>query len=132
MRGHHVLQQGIQEAMAEGVTGGDWITALLLVCEGITAFWSQKALWRPPSPAPCFQGRRLRPTGRLATAARADETAGRRGASGCDAGRHPPHRALTTSSAVIFNIVTLGQQPAPQPQRLRDVLVSFKPGTQAD
>lgn len=47
-----MLHQGIQEEMAEDVAGRDWITALLLVCEGITAFGSQKPPRRPPSPAP--------------------------------------------------------------------------------
>lgn len=121
-----VLQQGIQEEMAEGVAGGDWITALLLVCEGITAFWSQKPPWRPPSPAPCFPGAKTPANWPSGHSGRADETLGRRGASGCDAGRRPPHRALTTSSAVIFNIVTLGQQPAPQPQRLQDLLTELQ------
>lgn len=38
--------------MAEGVAGRDWTAALLLVCEGITAFRSRKPPRRPPSPAP--------------------------------------------------------------------------------
>ena len=72
-----------------------------------------------PFPSPlASQGRRHWPTGRLATVAGRTRRRADKAPVAAMLADAAPHRALTTSSAVIFNIVTLGQQPAPQPQRL--------------